>query len=426
MLYRSIWDLVSKGPNIQQTVTVKIKITQIMEKLYIPLRELKSSYDKKREHNRFNIISALHKERDEVNLHSRMISYLLSPTSGHGMNGEYLHSFVREILKLDQEKFDLSKVSNVVVLPNENRKSEYKDIDLLIVNTLSRQAIIIENKIDAKDSNNDSKGDGYRGQLERYYNTIKLGIDKDGFGCKEYQCKEVYVYYLSLNKIPSDISIGVLKDKPESWGAQNMLSYDSHIREWLNKCIENTPDEKFQVKNFIEHYSNLIERLTHNDIPMEERIKLKNIVAENIADTKYLIENFNHVKWHTVHEFWTELKNNLEKQFEGVSFFVDGDFDFNKGIEIVTHQNKDINYGLVFDIKQKQAYISGFGKLSWGLVDPKKWSNFKDETIEDVNFYDFSSKSTYLLIDRTNMTNAVTTIIEEIKDSANNDFKTLN
>lgn len=393
-----------------------------METLFNKVSELKNIYDKKRENNRFNVITALHKERDEVYLHSRIISYLLSPTSGHGMNGQYLHLFIREILKLEPEKFDLSKV---IVLPNESRKSEYKDIDLLIINKSKSQAIIIENKIDAKDSNNDSKRDGYRGQLERYYNTIKLGIDKDGVECKEYQSNHVYVYYLSLNKMPSDISIGVLNHKPESWGQQNILSYDSHIREWLTKCIKNTPDEKLQVKNFIQHYLNLIERLTHNDIPMDERIKLKNIVTENISETKYLIENFKHVKWHAVHEFWTELKSHLEKHFGDVSFFTEGNVDFSKVIEEVTHQNKDINYGILFNIENNKAYISGLGNLSWGIVNPKKWSNFINEYLEDINFSDFSSQNTYNLIDRTNMINIVDKIIDEIRESINNDLESL-
>ena len=393
-----------------------------MEKLFKEISELKSVFDKKRESNRFNVITALHKERDEVYLHSRMISYLLSPTSGHGMNDQYLQLFVREILKLDSEKFDLSKV---VVLPNENRKSEYKDIDLLIVNKTKSQAIIIENKIGADDSNNDSKKEGYKGQLERYYNTIKLGIDKDGIKCNEYQCNQVYVYYLSLNKLPSEISIGILKNKPESWNHQNLLSYDSHVREWLKNCIKNTPDEKAQVKNFIKHYSILIDRLTHNDIPMDERMKLKNIVAENVTDTKYLIENFKHVKWHSVHEFWIELKSNLEKQFSEVTFFADGNFDFNKAIEEVTHRNKYINHGLLFEIEDKKAYISGLGKLSWGITNPKKWSNFIDEKIEDINFSEFASESTYNLIDKTNMILVVKKIIDEINEMVSKNFELL-
>lgn len=398
-----------------------------MKELFEQISKLKNEYDKLRENNRFNVITALHKERDEVNLHSRIISYLLSPTSGHGMNEIYLKLFVREILGLDDKQFDLT---NVIVVPNETEKSEYKEIDILIVNKRTSQAIIIENKIDAKDSNNNDSDEnkGYNGQLERYYNTINSGKDKDGVKCEKYQCNKVYVYFLSLYKEPSVISIGVLKNKNESWSEQNILHYDSHLRNWLDKCIKNTPDKKLQVKNFIQHYSNLIDKLTHNDIPIEERLKLKDIVAENIADTKYLIENFKHVKWHTVHEFWTELKSKLESenQLKNVSFYIDReDYSFEKAIDEVTHHNKDINHGLLFDIGDKKAYISGLGKLSWGIMHPKKWTNFMNEKIEDINFSVFSSESTYNLIDKTKMTDAVKYIIDEIIESRNNDFQTL-
>lgn len=394
-----------------------------MEELLEKVKELRIDCENNRKNDRFNVVTALHKERDEVNLHSRIISYLLSTTAGHDMKDGYLKLFVRKILKLDEEKFDLSAVT---VLPNENQKSEYKDIDLLIVNKSRSQAIIIENKIDAKDSNNDSFREGYKGQLERYYNTIKSGYDNAWKECKEYQCNQVFVFYLGFNRKPSEISIGMLSNEPDSWQPQNILSYDAHIREWLAKCIEDTPNEKLPVKTFIQHYSNLVDRLTHNDIPMKERIALKNMVAEHIEDSKYLIENFKHVKWHTVHEFWTELKRQLEDQsgFQCVSFFADGNIDFNTAIERITHQNKEINHGLTFEIGDKKAYISGLGKLSWGIVNPKKWTNFNDD-IADISFSDFSSGSTYSLIEKTTMINAVGMIIDEIKASEKRGFENL-
>lgn len=401
-----------------------------MKELFEQISKLKNEYDKLRENNRFNVITALHKERDEVNLHSRIISYLLSPTSGHGMNGIYLKLFVREILGLDDKQFDLT---NVIVVPNETEKSEYKEIDILIVNKRTSQAIIIENKIDAKDSNHPTNRDGYQGQLERYYNTIKTGKDKDKKPCIEYQSNNVFVYYLSMNGKPDkdniEISIGMLNDDEHgSWDDSHILSYDSHIREWLAKCIESITDEKLQVKNFIQHYLNVINKLTNNDMTVEERLELKHIVAENIVETRHLIENFKHVKWHTVHEFWTELKSKLESenQLKNVSFYIDReDYSFEKAIDEVTHHNKDINHGLLFDIGDKKAYISGLGKLSWGIMHPKKWTNFMNEKIEDINFSVFSSESTYNLIDKTKMTDAVKYIIDEIIESINSDFQTL-
>ncbi len=101
-----------------------------MEKLFESIEKLKIEYDNKREKDRFNIISIFHKEREEK-LHSRVISYLLSPSSGHGMKELYCELFIRNVLKLNENEFSLSDFK---VLPNEVDKSEYKFIDILIIN----------------------------------------------------------------------------------------------------------------------------------------------------------------------------------------------------------------------------------------------------------------------------------------------------
>lgn len=394
-----------------------------MKELFQSVFKLKEEFDKKRNKDRFNIITALHKERDEENLHSRFISYLLSKDSGHGMKDTYFRIFLRNVLKLSEKDFSLS---SYIVYPNELKKSEYKEIDILIVNKLRDQAIIIENKIDAKDSNNDSKMDGYKGQLERYYNTIRKGIDKDGNSVTEHQCNNVYVYYLSNDKTPTDFSIGMLKNEPNSWQEKNIISYSIHIREWLAKCIENTPDEKKILKEFITHYLKLINRITNNDIPITERMELKNIIAENIESYKYIIENFKHVKWHTVNNFWLKLKSEIEKKYSNVVFFTESDLDFSKAIGEITHNHKDINIGILFDLKNgTKSYISCLGNLSWGILDPKMWSDFKDSSLENINFSEFSSDNSYQLINDVKMNKIVFLIVNEIAEAETTNLNNL-
>lgn len=394
-----------------------------MKELFEQISNLKEAYDEIRKKNRFNVITALHKERDEVNLHSRIISYLLCPTSGHGMGDLYLKIFVRDILQLKDGQFDLNNIS---VVPNEINKTEYKEIDILLVNKRTSQAIIIENKIDAHDSNNLNNRDGYRGQLERYYSTITTGKDNNEKPCKDYQSNQVYVYYLTIkNQPPEETSIGILKNKPDSWGDKHILSYDSHIREWLALCLE-ISDENPAVKSFIKHYSNLINKMTNNDLPLDERLQLKDIVSKNISSSKYLIDNFKHVKWHTVHDFWRELKDQLEKQL-GINskYFPIESSDFNKIITIVTHHEKEANHGLVFKINNNNAYISGLGKLSWGIVEPKRWTNFCDKDVAEINLSDFSLECTFQLVDKSKMTEVIQIILTEISNSANKKFENL-
>lgn len=391
-----------------------------LEYLLKDIRTLKAKYDEKRHEKRFNIFTALHKQDDEVRLHSRFIAYLLSGNSGHNMSRKFCELFIREVLELEKDKFDLI---NSEVLPNEHSKSEYKDIDILIINKTTKQAIIIENKINANDSNvevTNKKNDGYDGQLERYYNTIMKGIDRNKIKIPDFKCNSVFVYYLTMyiEKQPSTESIGELKE-----GEWKVIYYGTEIKSWLEKCIKVVPIEKIVLKETIQQYLNLINQMTNNDIPIEERNLLKNEVASNWESTKYLIDNFKHVKWHTVDLFWTTLKKKLEDKYIEVSYYPN---EFGNAITEVTHLERDIHHGIIFKFEEgKQLYISGYGKLTWGIVIPKKWSDFKREALENISFSNFSSDNTYRLTKTDIMKTVTDLILEEILEESTNNFENL-
>ena len=54
--------------------------------------------------------------------------------------------------------------------------------------------------------------------------------------------------------------------------------------------------------------------MTNNESTISERIELMNIVgknADNLESAMLLINNFKHIKWHTVYNFWKELSDTL-------------------------------------------------------------------------------------------------------------------
>lgn len=378
-----------------------------LNQLFQEVKILQEKNNEEKEKNRFNVFTALYKHNEEVRLHSRFISYLLSPISGHDMKDVFLKHFVYEILKITKDEFN---IENCEVIPNEFNKKEENEIDILIKNKKYKQAIVIENKIDAKESNHFNKEEGYKGQLERYFNELKD---------KGYQESKIHVFYLTKQRRPSDYSLGVLKDK-QNW--RDCLYYGNEIREWLQKCIESVASEKENLKEFIQQYLNLINKMTHNDLTMEEKIELKNKISKNIESTKYLNNNFKHVKWHTIDDFWNELKKQLEKEFNNVRFYPDKNSDFHNIITLVSHQNKNINHGILFNIDSEDSfYISGLGDLSWGIHE-KGWFAFENKDIENINFSDFSSNNTYNLIDTEKMKTTVKLIIDEILEEKRNDF----
>ncbi len=403
-----------------------------LDNLFKLIAIIKAKYDDERDKDNFNIVNALHDMYDERRLHSRLISYLLSPVSVHKMDTLYLNLFLRHVLSLEE-----FTTTNVTVLPNEANKSEYENIDILIIND-NDQAIIIENKIGASNSNNSDYRDGYKGQLERYYTTIKRGENQQGG--KTLKRNEVWVYYLSPEgRAPRDgdvngvDALGKLHKLKESWNESHILSYDEHIRAWLEICIKNTPNDKVRI--LIDHYLKLINKMTNNDLSKDERLELKRTVGNDTENVKYLLENFKHIKWHTVNEFWVNLNKQLKgNYYQNVKYYV-GDFeyentkpDFNKVVTDVTHYNRIINYGIKFDSKNGESerlYISGENDLSWGKVHPKSWERFYGKDISNINFTIFKSKETYQLINEEKMKKAVEDIIKRIIKVEKDNFSAL-
>ena len=233
----------------------------------------------------FNIFTALHKENDERRLHSRFISVLLSPKSSHKKN-----IFIQHFLKVvGITDFETNLIN---VYPTEWGKSEYNNIDILIKN--DTKAIIIENKIFAGDSNHED-----RGQLEGYFNLVHSeGISKEN----------IFVFYLTLDgHEPSSESLGKYKTLENING--KTIDYEHEIQDWLNLCLKECSNQPF-LRESILQYINLIKRMTNN-IDIKERLEIRDLIAssdENMKSAKLLIENFKHIKWHTVYDFWDELE----------------------------------------------------------------------------------------------------------------------
>ncbi|MCC8153654.1 MAG: PD-(D/E)XK nuclease family protein [Tannerellaceae bacterium] len=137
---------------LRQTLTVLLGKLSVIKHKYEVLKEAEEQ---------FNIFTALYKQRDEVRLHSRFLSVLLSPTGSHKKKDLFLKKFLAKtgVNNLNPE--------HCVVYPDEWTKKEYKNMDILIIDYTNRSAILTENKIDAHDSNHED-----RGQLEGYVNLL--------------------------------------------------------------------------------------------------------------------------------------------------------------------------------------------------------------------------------------------------------------
>ena len=83
----------------------------------------------------FNVFSVLRREHDEVNLHSRFLAALLDHRQSPGESRENLAHFLHllEIHNFDHDRATVGR--------------EWSNIDILVCDRSSMQALIIENKI---------------------------------------------------------------------------------------------------------------------------------------------------------------------------------------------------------------------------------------------------------------------------------------
>ena len=190
----------------------------------------------------FNIFTVLRKASDEVNLHSRFLHALLdhqAPDKRH----------------LNLEHF-LRKIEVEFKLDNARVRREYKNIDILISNdaTNPKQAVVIENKIYAKDQS---------AQLQRYHDILT----EEG-----YRDRDIHLLYLTPDgRDPSKCSVGDL--------SYRTISYRDDLLPWLKCCQMHAYDEP-ELSESIKQYIHLILKLTGTDFDKAYRNELKDLLSE--------------------------------------------------------------------------------------------------------------------------------------------------
>lgn len=307
-----------------------------MKALLEKLKILEFKYSKLKENDTFNIFTVMFKESDEVKLHSQFLYTLLNPDGSHNKKHEFLKLFL-DVLEVEEFDFEYAQVFK-----------EYKGIDILIKN--SNQAIILENKIWAGDQEK---------QIQRYIETIlNEGV------------RDIKVIYLTLDgREPSDYSTGVIQDGIDII----CVSYKNEIRNWIEDCIKQTALYP-TLRETLNQYYKLISEITGMTMIKEELFEIMDVLSnnENIIQAHKIASNWNHIKWHTEIDFWTDFEYYIEKEFKIHSVQKYSE-DF---LDSVIHRSRNRNpfYGIMFEIFQKGTdkfciYIErSFGDIYYGLT----------------------------------------------------------
>ena len=246
----------------------------------------------------FNIFTCLMKYSDEENLHSRFISSILAPKGSHGLG----FAPIDIILKTLNSSFQYNQ-ETIEVLPSFSNWSEYKEIDILLIDRRTKYAIIIENKIYACDSNHADEG-----QLECYYRRI---IEED-----KIPQENVEVYYLTIDgHEPSEESVSTsskYKDLPD---IVRCITYGNEITQWLQQCMQIACNKPY-IRETIAQYINLIKEMANNT-EIEDRLEILKIISKNddtLASAKLLFDNYKHIQWHTIFDLFNDFYSELEKR----------------------------------------------------------------------------------------------------------------
>ncbi|OBT07870.1 hypothetical protein A9264_05215 [Vibrio sp. UCD-FRSSP16_10] len=237
----------------------------------------------------YNLFTVLRSKSDEVRLHSRFLADLLNPNGKHGLNDIPLKRLLDETLKIDVLKgsydFDV--------------KVEHQNIDIFLVNQITKQAIIIENKIYANDQDQ---------QLLRYY----LIAEEEGY-------EDINVAYLTLNgDSPDQCSIegkfGSLKKKPI------LLSYREDINVWIQRIIEKSAQMPALRESLIQ-YIDILRELTGMSNNREYIQALKKLLIDtNCIDVvDNLQEAHNELKLDSQVVFWESLLSKVKLEFGSLS-----------------------------------------------------------------------------------------------------------
>lgn len=294
--------------------------------------------ERKKNEDNFNVFTILRKESDEVYLHSRFLTALLDPNGPHRLGTIFLNSFLDRV----ESDFEYNEKS-LEVYPNNQNRSEYKEIDICFIDRIAQKAVMVENKIYHRDTNHEDKG-----QLENYYGRLieEDNIPEDG----------IEVYYLTLDgHKPSEESVKLsgrylkLEDKVKC------ISYSAEILEWLRTTVKECYNRP-SLRESIIQYIKIVENMTNNDLNVDEIKELSNLIGQNednLQSTRVLLDNFIHIKWHTIHDFWEELTEELTDRGFKVQYQVE-----NEDIDYLVHGNqKTRKVDLEIEIKNKNVPI---------------------------------------------------------------------
>lgn len=296
--------------------------------------------------NDYNIFSTLHKDSDEVNLHSRFIHSLLDPSGKHNQGTIFLDLFMQSC-SLDEFKIDID---------NTKVTREDHNIDILISDEMNSKYIIIENKIYAEDQ---------KEQIQNYIKYIYDELDEKA---------DIYVLYLTLyGKKPSNASLGEFKldgnylKNGKQQAKFKSISYKNDILKWLNECRAEMQNLlKFDL--IISQYIDVIKSLIGT---------YKNSISDSLTDFLLTKENYKYFSRNKDKDEFKIYENDYEGATKQIvkNFLNDLTGKINNELKSYGVIAENIRSERINDLDLIEVYTSST-HLFWELAEGRKFILF--------------------------------------------------
>lgn len=291
----------------------KIKPENGWKKLFDEYEEVRETFyrDERKKASGFSIFEVLDIERLERETHSAFLANLLDPYGSHGQGTLFLVQFMKYVKKKiearNESKGEEIKAIEYLIKAANSDTEFTRDwlvatekhvaigdnlgrLDIVIQHVKTKNTIIIENKIDSNDREDQlKKYSKWRDDLQRREKCVGI------------------LLYLTLDGSDSKIS------KPIKY---HCLSYKADIRNWLIDSMRGCLAPR--IKNILDQYLATMGKLT-GELNMTED-KLTNFLGKN---SKYLrlsleiADAAEELKRKIESEFWKSIKEGLEKKLKG-------------------------------------------------------------------------------------------------------------
>jgi hypothetical protein len=270
----------------------------MLQNLLNQINLIQKKYDDLAEYTgeKYNIFEILGVKNDELS-HSAIIGNLLNINGKHGQKDIFLNLFLEEI----KDKF---------IDESRNR----------IINNFDTENVILEIEKHVGKVNFDSNSGGRIDIILKDKNNNNIIIENKIYANDQYQQllryneydKKAPILYLTLNgKEPMPDSKGVLELGMEFI----CISYQTEIKNWLEKCIKEMVNKPF-IRETLNQYLFTIDSLTNQIFSNKNKMEITKIIKENLKESHLIAKTFETAKKEIINTFWQNCFNKLKNELK--------------------------------------------------------------------------------------------------------------